>query len=105
MRMSAVTGINDNRVGYFGSIHSSSFNGMAHDDGIAAHGLYCQDCIPQAFAFDHAGRRGGDINHIGPQIFTGQFKRCAGTGTGLIEQINDRFAPQRGDLFNVPRCV
>ena len=99
--MGAVAGVDDDRLCHVRRVNSSPFNGMAHNDGVAAHGLHGEDGVPQALALYHAGSGSRNVDYVRPQIFARQFKRSTGPGTGLVEQVDDRFAPKGRYFFDV----
>ena len=100
--MRAVACVDDYRVSNICSVSSSTFDGVTHYDCIASHGLYGQDSVAQAFAFNNTRRSSSDIYNVSAQIFTSQLERSTGTGTGFIEQVDDGFTTQGRNFFNVP---
>ncbi|EJW97578.1 hypothetical protein EVA_14314 [gut metagenome] len=102
MSVSTVAGVDDYRSSNIGSICSSAFNRMAHNDSIASHGLYSQNSVAEAFALNYTGVASCNVYNICAQIFTSQLEGSTSTSAGLIEQVDNGFTTQRGHLFNIP---
>ena len=101
MLVRSVTRIDDHRLQDLRCELGRTFHFMPHHHHVDAHRLDRQQCVAQAFPFDHAGRRSRDVDHIGAKVFTGQFERSPGAGAWLVKQVDDRFAAQCRHFFDI----
>lgn len=100
--MTAISGIDDNRFYDIGNVLGRTFDGVPHNNGIAGHGLHGEHRILEALPFLDARSARTDIDDIGPQIFTGKFKRRTRARAVFIKQVNNGFSPEGRHLLDIP---
>src|SRR5687767_2626654 len=76
---------------------------MTDDDDVCRHGGECHGCILQTLPLDHAAATDGNVNDVCTEPLARDFEGGPRACTRLIEQVDDRFAPQCGDLLDFPR--
>ena len=65
---------------------------VSNDDGVDAHREDVLGGVDKRFPFREAARRGGKLDHIGPEATTGETEAGAGARRVLEEEVDDRFA-------------
>jgi len=74
--------------------------GVAHDDGVGAHGGEGVQGVDEGFALGDARTGGGDGDRVGAEALGGDFEAGAGARGGLIKEVDDHLSAERVQLFD-----
>ncbi|MEY3782765.1 MAG: hypothetical protein RIS97_943, partial [Pseudomonadota bacterium] len=115
VRMPAITGVDDVDVGgdvLGDQIRRTGF-AVAHDENVGGHGAQIGDGVQKRLAFGGGGAGDVEVDDVGAQAFGGDLKRRAGAGRVFKKQVENAFAAQERDFFDlavvdrdeVGRCI
>jgi hypothetical protein len=65
------------------------------------HGVEIQSRVEQRLALGQSGRGDADVDGVGGQTFGGELERRARAGRGFEKKIDDGFAAQGRDFFDL----
>ena len=96
MFVSAVTGVNDDRVDTTVGKPRRTFLFLTHDDGIDTHSRYRQQGIAETFTFLNGASPRRKIDDISAEVLSRHFKGTARTRTRFPEHVDHRFPFEQG---------
>ena len=101
MRVAAVAGVDHRRVDPVDDAVGRTGRGVAHDDGVDAHGRDGLHGVAQALALLHRRLRHAEGHDVAGQALGRGLEAEAGAGGVLVEERGDDLAPEGGDLGDV----
>ncbi len=91
----SVAGVDDGCGQIAGEKVGGAGSGVAHDDGIGAHGAEGVERIHERLPLRYAGGRSGDGDGVGAEAFGGDFEAGAGARGGFEEKIHHHAAAKK----------
>ena len=104
MLVRAVAGVDDAGLEPLGEEVRRAGAGVAQDDDIGVQRLEVARGVLERLALGEAGGAGGDIDDVGAEAEGGELEGGAGAGARLDEEIDQRFAAQGRDFFDLARA-
>ena len=101
--VAAVTGIDDVDVGrnvLRDQIRCAGFT-VAHHENVGSHSAQIGDGVEQGFAFRGGGACNVEVDDVGAQALGGDLKGGAGAGGVFKKQVENAFAAQERDFFDL----
>jgi len=101
--VTAVAGIDDGAVQFFGEQLNRARFGMADDQHVGVHRVQRHRRVDQGLALVHRARRDRHVDHVAAEPLAGDFERGARPRRVLEEAVDDRpAAQQRALLIGLP---
>ena len=102
MLVSAVAGVDDRGVEDIREHMGRTRHAVPDDDDVGPHRFEVPSRVLEGLPFRDAARACRYVDGVGGETLGGDLERDARPGARLVKKRNDRFAPQGGDLLDVP---